>query len=50
MCRKNWVSAAGLIGLGAGILLGMLFESQLFALLVGVAAISGGIWLLRGNC
>ena len=50
MCRKKWVNAAALIGLGAGILLGMLFESQLTALLVGAAAISGGIWLLRGKC
>ena len=50
MCRKNWVSAAVLIGLGGGILLGLFFESQLFALLVGIAAISGGIGLLRGKC
>ena len=50
MCRKNWVSAAVLIGLGGGILLGMFFDSQFLALLAGLAAICGGIWLLRGKC
>ena len=50
MCRKNQIRAAGLIGFGAGLLLGLLLESQLFVLLVGSAAISGGIGLLRGKC
>ena len=50
MCRKNLASAAGLIGFGAGILVGMFFESQLVALVVGAAAISGGIFLVRGKC
>ena len=50
MCRKNQIRAAGLIGFGAGLLLGLMLESQLFVLLVGGAAISGGIGLLRGKC
>lgn len=50
MCRKNQISAAGLIGFGAGLLLGMLLESQLLVLLVGGAAICGGFALLRGKC
>lgn len=50
MCRKNQIRAAGLIGLGAGLLLGLMLESQLFVLLVGGAAISGGIRFLRGKC
>ena len=50
MCRKNQISAAALIGFGAGLLLGLLLKSQLLALLVGAAAICGGIALLRGRC
>ena len=50
MCRKNWISAAVLIGFGAGIVVGLLFDSELVRLVVGVAAISVGIWLLRGKC
>ena len=50
MCRKNQISAAGIIGFGAGLLLGLLVESQLLVLLVGGAAICGGISLLKGKC
>ena len=50
MCRKNQIRAVGLIGLGSGLLLGLLVESQLPVLLVGAAAISGGVALLRGKC
>lgn len=50
MCRKNLVNAAALLGFGVGLLLGMFFESQLLALLVGMAAICGGFALLRGKC
>ena len=46
MCRKNLVNAAALMGFGAGLLAGLLLNSQLFTLLVGMAAISGGIYLL----
>ncbi len=50
MCRKNWVSAAALIGFGAGILAGLLLESAFATLLVGAAAIGAGVWLLKGKC
>ncbi|MBR7178481.1 MAG: hypothetical protein IKD27_03050 [Oscillospiraceae bacterium] len=50
MCRKNWVSAAALIGFGGGILSGLLLESAFVTLLVGMAAIGAGVWLLNGNC
>ena len=50
MCRKNQISAVGIIGFGAGLLLGLLVESQLLVLLVGGAAICGGVSLLRGKC
>ena len=50
MCRKNWIPAAALIGFGVGMVVGLLLESQLVTLAVGLAAISGGIWLLRGRC
>lgn len=50
MCRKNWVSAAALIGFGAGLLAAGLFGSELLRLVVGLAAISVGVWLLRGRC
>lgn len=50
MCRKNQISAAGLLGFGAGVLVGLMFESQFFVLLVGGAAICGGISLLKGKC
>lgn len=50
MCRKNQIRAAALIGFGAGLLVGLMLESQVFALIVGAAAISGGIGLLRGKC
>ncbi len=50
MCRKNQISAVGLLGFGAGLLLGLLVESQLLVLLVGGAAICGGITLLKGKC
>ena len=49
MCRKNQISAAALLGFGAGMLVGLMLESQLLVLLVGCAAISGGISLLRGK-
>ena len=50
MCRKNQISAAGLLGFGAGLLLGLLLESQLLVLAAGAAAICGGFALLRGKC
>jgi hypothetical protein len=50
MCRKHWVNAAALLGFGGGLLAGLLLASQLFTLIVGMAAISGGICLLRGRC
>ena len=50
MCRKNQIRAAALIGFGAGLLLGLLLESQLLVLVVGGAAICGGYALLRGKC
>ena len=50
MCRKNWIPAAALIGFGAGLLGSLLVESVLVRLVVGLAAISVGVWLLRGRC
>ena len=50
MCRKNQITAAALVGFGAGLLLGLFLESQLLALIVGAAAICGGFALLRGKC
>ena len=50
MCRKNWVSAAALIGFGGGILSGLLLESAFLTLVVGMAAIGAGLWLLNGKC
>ena len=50
MCRKNQISASALLGFGSGLLLGMMVESQLLVLLVGAAAICGGITLLKGKC
>ena len=50
MCRKNWIPAAGAIGFGCGVLAGLAFNSSLFTLVVGMAAISVGVWLLRGRC
>ena len=50
MCRKNQINAAALLGFGAGLLVGLLIESQLLGLLVGSAAICGGFGLLRGRC
>ena len=50
MCRKNWIPAAALLGFGAGLLMGLALESVVFTLAVGMAAISVGIWLLRGRC
>ena len=50
MCRKNQINAAALLGFWAGLLLGLLIESQLLVLLVGSAAICGGFGLLRGRC
>ena len=47
MCRKNQITASGLIGFGAGVLVGLLIGSQFLALVVGSAAISGGVCLLR---
>ena len=49
MCRKNQIGAAALIGIGGGLLLGLLLQSQLLVLLVGAAAICGGFALLRGR-
>ena len=50
MCRKNQISAVGLLGFGGGLLLGLLLESQLLVLVVGGAAICGGFTLLKGKC
>ena len=50
MCRKNQIRAAALMGFGAGLLLGLLVQSQLLVLLVGAAAICGGYAMLRGKC
>lgn len=50
MCRKNMVNAAALLGFGAGLLLGLLLDSQLLVLVVGMAAVCGGFALLRGKC
>lgn len=50
MCRKHWIPAAGAIGFGVGLLIGLAVESSLLTLAVGLAAISGGVWLLRGKC
>ena len=50
MCRRNQIPAAGVIGFGAGLLLGLLLESQLLVLLVAAAAICGGVTLLKGKC
>jgi len=44
------VNAAALLGFGAGVLLGLMMESQLVTLLVGLAAICGGFALLKGRC
>lgn len=50
MCRRNQIPAAALIGFGAGLLVGLLFESALVHLVVGAAAIGVGVWLLQGKC
>ena len=50
MCRKHWIPAAAVVGFGAGVLVGLAFESSLVTLVVGMAAISVGFWLLRGKC
>ena len=50
MCRKNLVNAAGLLGFGGGLMLGIFIESQFLALVVGLTAICGGFALLRGKC
>ena len=50
MCRKNQISAAALLGFGAGVLLGLMVQSQLLLLIVGGASICGGISLLKGKC
>ena len=50
MWRKNQINAAALLGCGAGLLRGLLVESQLLVLLGGSAAICGGVALLRGKC
>ena len=47
MCRKNQISAAGLVGFGAGMVAGLLMGSQFLVLLVGAGAICGGVCLLR---
>ena len=47
MCRKNQISAAGLVGFGAGLVVGLLMGSQFLVLLVGAGAICGGVCLLR---
>ncbi len=47
MCRKNLIPAALLLGFGAGVILSLLCESSLLRLLVGMAAICGGWWLLQ---
>lgn len=49
MCRRNQIPAAALLGFGAGVLTGLLFESVLLRLVVGAAAISVGLWLLRSR-
>ena len=50
MCRKNWIPAAALLGIGLGMTLSMLTDSVLVRLIVGAAAICAGMWLLRTNC
>ena len=50
MCRKNQIRAAALIGFGAGMLLGLFVEAQLLILLVGGAAICGGVTMVKGKC
>ena len=47
MCRKNQISAAGLLGFGAGMFAGLLMGSEFLILLVGAGAICGGVCLLR---
>lgn len=49
MCRRNWIPAAALIGFGAGVWTGLVFESGLLRLVVGAAAMGVGLWLLRCN-
>ena len=46
MCRKNQINAAALLGFGAGLLLGLLVESQLLVLVVG-GWYGGDMW---GSC
>lgn len=50
MCRRNQIPAAALLGFGGGMLMSMMFGSGMVRLLVGVAAISVGVWLLNGKC
>ncbi len=50
MCRKNLLPALAILGFGAGMVLSLLFNSLAVRLIVGVAAICGGLWLLRGHC
>lgn len=48
MCRKNLFYGGVLLALGAGILVSLVIEGVLLRLLLGAAAIAGGIFLLRG--
>lgn len=47
MCRKNIFFAGVLISFGAGLLLGIFFESTIFPFLLGVGSIVGALCLLH---
>lgn len=47
MCRKNLVVGAALIAFGSGILVGIMLESCLLSVVISIAAIVGGFFLLR---
>ncbi len=50
MCRKNLLPGLTVLGFGAGLVLSLFLESSVVRLIVGGAAICGGVWLMQGKC
>ena len=49
MCRRNILPAAALIAFGIGALLSVILGGGFLSILIAVAAITGGVLLLRQN-
>ena len=47
MCRQSVIPAVGLIAFGTGLLAGCCIESCLTSFCVALAAVGGGLWLMR---